>query len=193
MPGGVLASDVGAGKTITVIGLLSVGLNWKSLEKEALSKEEGNPEKSQIEEEEYKSGEKERESSSIWKDYSRNRKEVFAKLVKSFPKGYLPSLVIVTKNILYQWVEEIKNFCPELRVLFIENLEDFDKISLDKDSIEEERGWHVILTHRDIFDKELPSNHNIFKIQFQRIIIDEIHEITNIIAKNNKIKAYKKI
>ena len=30
MPGGVLASDVGSGKTITVIGLLSVGLNWDS-------------------------------------------------------------------------------------------------------------------------------------------------------------------
>lgn len=77
-----------------------------------------------------------------------------------------PSLIIVTKNILYQWKEELEKFCPKLKVLFVETLSDFAKIT----------NHNIILTYREIVCQNIK---HLKKIIWCRVIFDEFHEITN--------------
>ena len=113
LPGGILASDVGSGKTVSVIGLISINAH-ANLEK---------------------------------------------------------TLVVVTKNILYQWLDEFEKFCPAIRVFLLEDennfiLQDFK----DYDP-------HVILTFREIIEEGKFPDFLKKKIVYQRIILDEFHEI----------------
>mmetsp|Transcript_13136 Transcript_13136/g.11221 ORF Transcript_13136/g.11221 Transcript_13136/m.11221 type:complete len:178 (+) Transcript_13136:1038-1571(+) len=113
--------------------------------------------------------------------YKINLEKDLDTLEKVIPR-YDPSIVIVTKNILHQWFEEFRNFAPNLRVLLLEKWSDLRKIEI----VEDDMGAHlidydVILTHRKMieegeeFKKNCPK---IFNVQFRRIIIDELHELT---------------
>jgi len=88
LPGGILASEVGSGKTISVIGLISIN------------------------------------------DLSQDK-----------------TLVIVTKNILYQWNDEFKKFCPKMRIYL---LDDENNFILEDFKIYDP---HVILTYREIIEE----------------------------------------
>lgn len=110
--GGILASEVGTGKTVSFIGLISI---------------------------------------------------------KDKPEEKKISLVIVTKNILFQWKEEFNKFCPELMVFLIDDIKNFGNTN-------ELRNFDVILTHREIFFEKKISKH-LFEIFFDRVIIDEFHEL----------------
>ena len=118
VPGGILASDVGLGKTISFIALMSIDIGLES---------------------------------------KNNQNK---------------SLVIVTKNILYQWLEEFKKFCPELRVYLYENKELFIKEDFIK------YNPHVVLTYREMIDQSFPDM--LKYITYSRIVIDEFHEIIHL-------------
>lgn len=132
---GILASETGSGKTISIIGLLSTDI---------------------------------------------------------INKNKIANLIIVTKNILYQWMEEFKKFCPEMKVLFVENSsmwESFDFSQMSK--------YNVVLTHREVVfsqNKKYKTNYNKItdfgKIYWSRIIFDEFHEI---IANKNYIDVFAKL
>lgn len=109
--GGILASETGSGKTVSIIGLLSTDL-----------------------------------------------------LIET-----KPSLVVVTKNILHQWNNEINKFCPELKVLFLDDHCD-KHILLNPKKIDE---YNVVLTYRELLSTIK------FNYTWTRIIFDEFHEITN--------------
>lgn len=123
IPGGILASRTGIGKTISTIGLLSTDLK----------------------------------------------------------KQILPNLVIVTKNILWQWYEEFNKFCPQLDVYVVETLA---QATLDNLTTH-----HIVLTYRDLFSDTSKINlKNFYKIIWNRIIFDEFHEIVKTPYEKNLTK-----
>lgn len=81
----------------------------------------------------------------------------------------IPSLIIVTVNILYQWYEEIKKFCPDLKILVIENETELSKVNNEKYF----DNYNIILTHRE----NILKNKFLKKKYWGRIVFDEIHEI----------------
>jgi SNF2 family DNA or RNA helicase len=109
---GILASETGSGKTISIIGLLSTDIVLNT---------------------------------------------------------GMPNLIVVTVNILYQWLEEFQKFCPELKILFIDDIKTWKKLDLKALA-----NYHVVLTHRDVV-----CNQTFCKIQWCRIIFDEFHELIN--------------
>lgn len=93
--------------------------------------------------------------------------------------NHVPNLVIVTKNILYQWSEEFHKFCPELNVLVIENTLTWENLNFETLS-----NYNVVLTHRDMIYSQVKNHKKNYdkktdftKIYWTRIIFDEFHEI----------------
>jgi len=160
VPGGILASQIGSGKTVTVIALTLVGSQL--LKKEEIVDEE-----------------------SKMSDFegSMKKESPHKELARLLDGVYEPTLVIVTKNILGQWAEELTKFAPDLRVAVIENDEDADKLHFENGSV----NYNIILTHRkiiergsQIFEKRAPR---MFQTTFRRIIMDEFHELTSLMSK----------
>ena len=86
--------------------------------------------------------------------------------------GTLPNLLIVTKNILWQWHEEITKFCPQLNIYVVEKPSDYIKCA-------DITSKHIILTHRDMITNAtiLKCKNNFHSFIWGRIFIDEFHEL----------------
>ena len=107
-----------------------------------------------------------------------------------------PSLVIVTKNILQQWYDEFRKFSKSLRVLMVENEKDLSKAELVNSSgsvreVLELANYDIVLIHREAIAQMQNSlgkgnTRLIREIMWKRVIIDEVHEITNQLRKFKK-------
>jgi len=133
MPGGILASQVGSGKTISIIGLIAIGAKTEEKKEE--------------------------------------EKEIL--VIKGKEKQGKSSLVIVTKNILYQWKEEFERFAKELRVLVLEKIEDLMGLKIEKDELKD---YDVVLTHRKMIE-EWGDCVELRQVKFKRVVYDEFHEL----------------
>jgi len=156
VPGGILASQIGSGKTVTTITLASIGSHLIGKKKIKEMKEES-------------------KLSDIRNGPGDNKR----KLNSLLNEMYEPSMIIVTENILKQWEAEFKKFCPKLRVIVIESEKDLLKLQFKDGKL---GNCDIILTHRliiekgnDLFTKHCPQ---IFKTSFRRVIMDEFHELT---------------
>jgi len=156
VPGGILASQIGSGKTVTTIALGSIGSHL-------VGKKKG------------KAEDEETKLSDIANDSVRNKR----KLNGLLNGVYEPSMIIVTENILKQWEEEFKKFCKKLTVIVVETEKDLPKLQFKDGKLS---NCDIILTHRLIIEKgnELFAKHcpQIFRTSFRRVIMDEFHELT---------------
>jgi len=132
IPGGILKSQTGSGKTASIIGLITMNNNQ-------------------------------------------------------------PSLVITTEYTLFQWRQEFEKFAPHIRVLVVSEHADLENLCFSKIDHENYRlaDYDVILTHRRIIETNILIQEIFFKVNFQRIIFDEIHEI--LFQYNKKRDSTKKI
>ncbi|KRX04146.1 P-loop containing nucleoside triphosphate hydrolase [Pseudocohnilembus persalinus] len=251
--GGILGSEIGSGKTASIIGLTSLGYQIDNFtEQMALQQTfQQEDQQSNIQIEEYKSQEEENENNKkeiqmneqnqVFRDEQKLdqddkfdlmshdlqlHKKVFSRetgfhdnqlfkqdnlenkkiellktqLKQNFKNVYLPSLIIVTKNILYQWAEEYEKFAPFLKIKVVENSEDFlnlnikEKIDSDQNKFKVLQDINILITHReaiiDIYQLDKTFSSQLFQINFRRVVYDEIHEITNIYDKRQKEKEY---
>ncbi|EAS01636.1 helicase carboxy-terminal domain protein (macronuclear) [Tetrahymena thermophila SB210] len=187
MPGGILASEIGSGKTITVIALTTIGsqLNDPSFKKSWDLR-------NQISQDALMS------MPAGDRFDIESKAEVYNKLNIAYDGVYLPSLIIVTKNILYQWQQEYQQFAPNLRVLVVEDWSNFQNLkiitvngTLTQKSYNIYQDYDIILTHRaaiQVVQIENPNLKTLFNVHFNRVVYDEMHEIsqTLISSKQNE-------
>ncbi|KAL4472296.1 hypothetical protein ABPG72_011657 [Tetrahymena utriculariae] len=177
MPGGILASEIGSGKTITVIALTTIGsqLNDPSFKKAW-------DQRNQISQDALMS------MPAGDRFEIESKAEIYNKLNIAYDGVYLPSLIVVTKNILYQWQQEYKQFAPNLRVLVVEDWSEFQNLkiitvsgTLTQKSYNIYLDYDIILTHRNalqVVQMESPNLKTLFNIHFNRVVYDEMHEIS---------------
>ena len=169
VPGGILASQIGSGKTVTTIALISIGTQFSGC--------------SEPVEEEFKGN-----------DPTKKAQEELNYLLDGV---YEPSLIIVTQNILGQWAEEFRKFAPNLRVAMVETVADLIGLQFGKEGKKTRLiNYDVILTHRKIIEegeslleKYCPE---IFQVTFRRIMMDEFHELTTYFIQQATYLGYNK-
>ena len=173
VPGGILASQIGSGKTVTMIALTNIGT-------QLMPREEG------VKSEMY-------EESKINDMKVSTKKTAKNELSELLDGVYEPSLVIVTENILGQWADEFKKFAPNMKVVVIETEKDLADLHFDKGRLLD---YEIILTHRKIIEQghKIFAEHapGIFQITFRRVIMDEIHELTNLMTEQARCGGFKK-
>jgi SNF2 family DNA or RNA helicase len=173
---GILASEVGSGKTVSCIALTTIGKDIRIPDEKV---EESKKDKKEIK--------KKLEKFSFYEEDNEEEKLLREQYDMNLllENGYKPSLVIVTKNILHQWAQEFKEFAPGIKTVCIETSNDFGSkltfknINKNKSVLE---NCDVILTHRDAFSSLDLSTKGSFnwltRVIFSRVMLDEFHEIS---------------
>ena len=174
LPGGLLSSKVGSGKTISIIGLITIGNQLKQLK--------GKKKNFFFSREEVKESKEKNSHKGVGDTYDAT-KQAFNSLSSylEVPNIDGPSLVIVTKNILHQWFEELKQFAPDLDVHLVSDVTDFEKLKFSKSQISHD----VVLTDRETFSAKA-SHPSLNAVVWRRIVLDEFHELTVELAKAQK-------
>jgi len=133
-PGGILASQIGCGKTLSMVGLITTKLNNAN--------------------------------------NNANNKNT-------------STLIILTKNILRQWYDEIITFNADISVLTIKDEDDYAMLL--------KCNYNVILINREFLEMDIHTN--LLNIYFDRVIIDECHELieNNTLKINDMLTNIKKI
>lgn len=84
------------------------------------------------------------------------------------------TLIVVPKSIVNQWIEEISKFAPSLKV-FVHDGKRRAKTTRDF------QGHHVVITPYTLLTQDIFQN-----VKWDRLILDEGHEVRNKISKRHK-------
>ena len=92
------------------------------------------------------------------------------------------TLIVAPKSVIYQWVEEIKRFAPQFSShVMLYDGPDRDSINLDGDRFVVVAPYSLISNRKD-FDLGTPLH----AVQWDRVVLDEGHEIRNRSSKTHK-------
>ena len=98
-------------------------------------------------------------------------------LINSHKTSHDQSLIIASENIVFQWRQEFEKFAPNLRVLVVAVLSDWEKVAFESSNKAIIKDYDVILTHRKMFEAKEKLASEIFNVNFKRVVLDDIHEI----------------